>query len=429
MVCLKVSPSCLKGSLMIPPSKSHTMRAIIFGCMGEGRTTIDNYLQSPDVLAMVEAFRLLGITIEIVEQSLVIHGMNGQLQPTKEVIHAKNSGQVLRFIGSLAALLPTYTVITGDHSLCYNRPVQPLLSGLTQLLAFATSCYGDDKAPIIIKGPIVPGSATIRGEDSQPVSGLLIACSFLEGITTLKVENPGEKPWIDLTLFWLKKFGGKITHDNYTFYKIEGPLHYPGFSMKIPGDFSSAAFPIAAALVTGSTITLENLDFDDIQGDKKILDLLQKMNASYKANQSEKTLTIVGGDLEGGITIDINDIIDALPILAVLGCFAKKPIHIVNGAIARKKESDRIHTIATELRKMGAHLEEHRDGLLVFPSHLHGVKVDSHKDHRIAMALAIAALGAKGNTVIQNIECISKSYKTFVEDFQKIGAQMELLNE
>lgn len=425
MATLKIVPSQLKGRLVLPPSKSHTLRAILFGSMGEGTTRIHSYLKSPDTEAMVRAMTLFGVAIQVQETCIEIAGVDGQLKACKNVIDAGNSGQVLRFVGSLAALLPSFTVITGDHSICYSRPVQPLLGALSQLKAFATSSRLDGMAPIIVQGPLQPGFAELDGQDSQPVSGLLIAASFLNGTTKLHVKNPGEKPWIDLTLSWLHGLGGDITHHNYEHYTIRGPLKYKGFEKTIPGDFSSAAFALVAALITKSTLTIENIDMEEIQGDKKIITILAEMGACFEINAQKKTLTVGISTALCGIKIDVNDCIDALPILAVLGCFVSGKTEITNASIARKKECDRIKAISQELRKMGASIEEKEDGLIITPAPLKGAQVFSHADHRIAMALSVAAFGSSGVTFIDGVECIAKSYPSFVSDFQNIGGAIE----
>jgi 3-phosphoshikimate 1-carboxyvinyltransferase len=163
----------------------------------------------------------------------------------------------------------------------------------------------------------------------------------------------------------------------------------------------------------------------DVQGDKKLIPLLIELGANIEIDDHEKTITVKkGSSLKGG-KIDINPLIDAVTILAVLSCFASEPIEIFNGAIARRKESDRIHAIATELKKMGAKVEEKTDGLIIYPSSLKGAAVSTHQDHRMGLSLAVAALGAKGNTRIQGIECISKSYPFFCRSFKQIGAKIE----
>lgn len=426
MTQFKISPSSLKGTIAIPPSKSHTLRAILFGLMGKGKTRVRNYLNSPDTFAMVDAIRMLGASVDMNDEEILIKGTSGNLQSAKNVIDSGNSGQVLRFIGALAGLSPTYTVITGDHSIRHNRPVKPLLSALSQLGAMADSMRQDGYAPIIIKGPMKPGRATLPGEDSQPVSGILIATSFLNGKSEVFVDNPGEKPWIDLTLSWMKRLGLRVDNDNYTHYTVHGNGSYDGFDISVPGDFSSSAFPIAAAIVTDSELTLSNIDMDDCQGDKKLIEALIAMGANIEITAEKKQLKIKKGSKLKGMELDINDYIDAITILAVIGCYTEGTTRIVNAAVARKKESDRIHSICTELKKMGASIEETPDGLIVSRSSLHGAQLKSYADHRIAMSLSIAALGAKGESVIDGVECVAKTFPTFARDLSNLGASIEV---
>ena len=421
-----IRPSTVQGTVIVPASKSHTLRAILFASMANGSSEIRNFLHSPDATAMIEAMRLFGASIEITADLLRIRGLDGKLTAAENVIDSGNSGQVLRFVGALAALSPSYTILTGDHSIRHSRPVKPLLDALSQLGATAVSSRLDGYAPILIKGPMQPGYAQMTGEDSQPVSGMLIATSFLPGKSTIEVANPGEKPWIDLTLFWLKKFGIEITHQNYSRYTVPGSARLDSFSLSIPGDFSSAAFPIAAALVTNSELTLMNLDMNDCQGDKKVIEVLQQMGAKIDIDDEKKMLIVRKNSTLQGRRIDVNDFIDAVPILSVIGCYAEGTTEIVNASIARKKESDRIHAMAVELKKMGASIEEKPDGLIISRSPLHGAQVSSWRDHRIAMSLAIAALGASSETVIEGAECVAKTYPAFAHDLRMIKASIEV---
>lgn len=416
------------GSIPIPPSKSHTLRAILFGLMGEGTSHIKNYLNSPDTWAMVEAIRLLGAKVEVKSEKMIVEGVAGVLRPAENVIDAGNSGLVLRLVGALAGLSPSYTVITGDASLRSNRPVLPLLEGLRQLGALADTMRSNTAAPILVKGPMNPGRIAISGEDSQPISGLLIAASFLKGPTEIFVTHPGEKPWIDLTLHWMRRLNLLVEHENHTHYLVPGHGHYKGFDLSIPGDLSSAAFPIAAALITQSTVTLHAVDMSDCQGDKKLIEVLMSMGAEIEIDKEAQTVTVYGerSQIKGTI-LDINDYIDAITILAVIGCYAAGTTHIVNAAIARKKESDRIHCICTELKKMGAYIEETPDGLRVSQSFLQGATLDSYNDHRIAMSLAVAALGAQGATRIAPVACVAKTFPSFAQDFSHLGASIEVL--
>jgi len=417
----------LKGEITIPSSKSQTLRALLFAALAEGRSWIHQSLLSDDALRMIDACRLLGAEIneDMGNDTIEVTGVNGSITHSKDVIYAGNSGIVLRFLSALAGLGSHPFVITGDHSIRYQRPMQALLGGLSQLGVSAKSMRGDGYAPVIIQGPFSSGRVSISGEDSQPVSALLIAAAFAEIPITIDVENLGEKPWVDLTLHWLKKLGISYINQNDSCFQFFGKSRYPGFSYHVPGDFSSAAFPIAAALITRSALTLKNIDMNDPQGDKKVIDLFKSMGAGIHLDEENKMLRIEKGAQLSGREIDVNDHIDAITILAVVACFAEGETRIVNGAVARKKECDRIHCIASELRKMGADIDETADGLIIRPASLHGAEVESHGDHRMAMSLAAAALGARGNSLIRSVKCVSKTYPAFVRDFNHIGAAIQ----
>ena len=422
MVSLYLRPSSLGGTLTVPPSKSHTLRAILFATLAKGQSVIHNYLHSPDTDAMIKACRQLGAHITAFDERLEI---KGDLRPPEDVIDAGNSGQVLRFVGAILALFPGYGVVTGDHSIRHSRPVLPLLEGLTQLGAFAVSLRGDGHAPIIIKGPLKGGSALVNGEDSQPISGLLIASAFGLGKTELFVENPGEKAWIRLTLDWFDRLGIAYQNDHFERYLIYGGSVIQGFEFTVPSDLSSASYSIGAAIITNSELTLRGIDLSDIQGDKEVIFLLQRMGANIAIDSEKKTITVLKGHKLKGASIDVNEFIDALPLLAVIGCFAEGVTTLVGGKIARKKESDRISCIVSELKKMGAHIDEQEDGLTVERSDLKGALLQSHADHRMAMSLAVASLGAKGASMIEGSECVAKSYRGFFEQLKDLGAQIE----
>lgn len=415
----------LHGKIHIPASKSHTLRAILFGALGTGKSCIQHYLPSNDAFAMIEACRMFGATLDVFEDRIEIQGLNGHINHTEDVIQAGNSGIVLRFCAAIGALAQHPVVITGDHSIRHQRPIKPLLSGLKQLGVSATSMRGDDFAPVIIQGPLLSGIATIAGEDSQPVSALLIAAAFAPGPITLNVTNPGEKPWIALTLDWFDRLSIPYENRGYSYYHLSGNHRYDGFSYHVPGDLSSAAFPIAAALVTQSEITVHNVDMEDTQGDKELIAVFQKMGAIIAIDPARKTLCVKKDGILKGQKIDINNFVDAITILAVVACYAEGETVIYNGAVAKQKECNRIRCIATELRKMGAQISETDDGLLIQKSSLRGAHVQSYQDHRMAMSLSVAALGAEGETLISSTECVAKTFPTFVRDFNALGATIK----
>jgi len=421
-----IKASKLEGVAPVPPSKSHTMRAILFASLAEGRSVVRNYLASPDTTAMISACCLLGAEIHIDADQLIILGTGGKLQVPQQIIDVGNSGQVLRFIGALAALIPADTIITGDESIQHNRPVLPLLDAVKQLGGFAEAINGDGHAPIRVRGPVAGGYAALNGEDSQPVSGLLIAAAFMRGTTELHVHNPGEKPWIDLTLDWFKRLGIRYSCNNYTHYKIEGKTQLAAFDYTVPSDFSSAAFPIVAALITHSTISLTNIDMQDIQGDKAIIPALKSLGANIIYDEQQKILTIKKSQkLEGG-ELNINDYVDAITILSVFGCFVNDPLKITGAAIAKHKESNRIESITRELNKMQGNALPREDGVLIRPKKLTGTLVESYYDHRVAMSLAVAGLASEGTTIVNNVECVAKSFANFAPVMQQLGADIQV---
>lgn len=348
-----VKMSSLRGKVSIPPSKSHTLRAILFGTMGNGKSVIANYLPSTDAQSMIKACEILGAKICVFPDRLEVEGLNGVIRSAEDVIDAGNSGIVLRFCAAIGALASHPVVVTGDHSIRHRRPVMPLLDGLSQLSVSAASMRGNGYAPVIIKGPLKGGLATINGEDSQPVSALLIAAAFADGTTELHVKNPGEKPWVGLTLDWFKRLSIPCENRGYEYYRLRGNCRYEGFDYSVPGDFSSAAFPIAAALVTQSEVTVTNVDMNDPQGDKELINVFIRMGAAIEIDEQSRSICVRKTKSLSGITVDINDFIDAISILAVVACYAEGETRITNASIARHKECDRISCTAAELRKMG----------------------------------------------------------------------------
>lgn len=421
-----VSPGGLRGNIQIPSSKSHSLRAILFGMLGKGTTVIHHYLPSNDVFAMIEACRHLGAHIEVKEHSLIIKGLDGCIQGADDVIQAGNSGIVLRFISAIAALGSQSIVVTGDRS-ARQRPMEQLLRGLEQLGTEAISLKGNGCAPVMIKGPFKPGSVRIEGSDSQPVSSLLIAAAMGCGPVTLTVENPGEKPWVAMTLSWFDRLGIAYQNREFSSYFVSGGSRFAGFDYSVPGDLSSAAFPVVAALVTRSELILENVDLTDVQGDKKFFSILQQMGAPIEVDIGNRRMHVkpLRQALQG-ISIDINDCVDAIAALAVAACYAEGVTEIRNAAVARTKECNRIHCLATELRKMGSDITELEDGLQIRFSTLKGAELNSHGDHRLAMSLTTAALGAKGQSKINDVGCISKTYPEFYSHFKQLGASIEL---
>lgn len=418
----EVIPSAIGGRIHVPPSKSHTHRAILFASLAEGVSTIDNYLDSPDSDAMIYACRLLGAKITKRKNSLIIEGNSGQLTPPEDVIHVGNSGIALRFISALASLSSLPIVITGDASIRSQRPMDVLLRALTELGVHAVSTRHNGFAPLIIKGPIKNTKTKVFGADSQFVSALLILGAFSKTPIEFDVEEPGELPWVNLTLSWLDFL--KVPYENKEFkmFRVGGGPKIKGFDYYVPGDMSSGAFSVTAAVIKGAQLSVEGLDFHDVQGDKLYFDILKKMGAKIEISAADRCIQVLPGSQLKGVTVSINECIDAICALAVAACYAEGVTIIKDATVARTKECDRIEALVNELTKMGAIIRATEDGLEITGAPLKGAEVSSHHDHRMAMALAVAGLGAKGPTFVHGMECIGKTYATFIEDFKAIGA-------
>jgi 3-phosphoshikimate 1-carboxyvinyltransferase len=416
----------LEGEIIIPSSKSHTIRAVIIASLAEGTSKISNPLSSADTMAIVNACKALGAKINTDNKTeWVIEGTNHTLKKPAEALNMANSGTSLRLISGIIAALCDFEVqLEGDDSLS-TRPIQPLLKSLNELGAEALSVNNDGYCPINIKGKMQGGSTETLGITSQYISSLLLACPLLENDTKITVVNPHEIPYIKMTLKWLDQQDIKYeVSDDFTKFKITGNQKYKSFEKTIPADWSSAAFPLVGAAITNSNILIKGLDMEDTQGDKAIIDYLKKMQADISIE--EQGIRIKGKPLQG-CELDINSTPDALPALSVLGCFAEGTTTLINVAQARIKETDRIKVMAEELSKMGADIKEREEGLIIHQSTLKGNKVRGHNDHRIVMALSLAALIAEGKTEITKAESIDVTYPTYIKSMKSLGAKMEVV--
>jgi len=426
MTSLKVKPSKLAGEVVAPPSKSYTHRAFAVGLLAKGESKITNPLIGLDTKATIDATEILGAIISNVRETWVMSGTGGKLEPKNDLIDAKNSGTTIRIMSAVAALSRKPIRLTGDESI-RKRPMGPLIEALVKLGAKG-KCEGPDgRPPVVVGGGLAGGDVEITGAvSSQFISALLIACPYAREDVTLSVaEEPRSKPYIEVTLEVLEAAGAKIKRDkSLTDFKIGGRQIFQPLEMNIPGDFSSAAFVLGAAALTGSRVAVSNLDVKGAQGDKRIVELLKEFGADVKVHRESVEVSSTGK--LAGIEADCGDNPDLVPILAVLGSVADGKTRLTNIPHLRFKETDRLRALATELRKLGADVEEMPDEIrLNGVKQLKGAKLRSYGDHRMAMALGVAGLVAKGETVVDGAESIPVSYPSFVQDMRKLGAQLK----
>ncbi|PNT92428.1 3-phosphoshikimate 1-carboxyvinyltransferase [Clostridium thermosuccinogenes] len=422
---LKVSRSKTSGRVKIPGSKSHTIRALFIASLAEGRSEIINPLISDDAVSAVKTCKAMGADVKIEKDRYIVDGFNGIPKVPDNVIDVGNSGTTLRFATAASALGDGYSVFTGDEQI-RRRPIGPLLEALNNLGAQAFSTRGDGRAPLVVKGRMTGGRTPLDSVTSQYLSALLISTPLLEKETEIDIIRLNEVPYVDITLWWLDKQNIRYENSSYKTFYIPGGQKYKPFKEVIPGDFSSATFFMVLAAISGGEFILENLDISDPQGDRQVLDILKSMGAEVRIDG--KNITISGRELIGR-EIDMNSIPDALPAMAVAGCFAEGETRLINVPQARLKETDRIRVMYEELSKLGADVEELPDGLIIRQSKLKGCPLNGHGDHRIVMALAVAGLNIDGDTVIDTAESISVTFPEFVDLVKACGGNAELVEQ
>ena len=388
------------------------------GMMADGVTRIHAPLLSEDSMAAVRAATLFGAAVDRGDDSCwSVTGTGGKLLNPGKTVDMANSGTSIKIFAGLASLLSFPVSFDGDASL-RSRPMGHLLSALKYLNVKTSSQNG--KCPFTVEGPMTGGETVVNGESSQYVTALLLSAPFAKQDTRIQVENLNEQPYIEITLGWLDRLGLRYTAEkDLSRFEIPGGQSIHAFDVTIPADFSTATFPLVAAAVTGSELTIRNLDFNDVQGDKAVFGLLERMGVEV-IRDGNATRIRPHGPLHAA-DLDLNATPDALPAIAVA---AEGTSRIHNVAQARIKETDRIACMTRELRKMGARVEEFPDGMSITGGGLHGAAVNSYKDHRIAMALTIAAMAAEGESVIKDAECADVTYPGFIDDFRNLGAKI-----
>jgi 3-phosphoshikimate 1-carboxyvinyltransferase len=417
--------SDISGKVRIPGSKSHTIRALFLASLAEGTSEIIDPLISNDALSAVDVCKALGAKIETRGNRYLVLGFGGVPQTPDDVINVGNSGTTLRIATMTAALGTGATVFTGDYQI-RRRPLGPLINAINNLGAIAFSTRDNGMAPVVIRGRAKGGVTDLDAVSSQYLTALLLNTPLLERDTEIQLTRLNEVPYAEMTVWWLQRMGIQYQNQDFKKFFVKGGQKYHPFQMTIPGDFSSATFFMVLAAISGGEIQLENLDMSDPQGDKQILSILETMGA--KVNYQNNLITIRGGELTGG-EFDLNATPDALPALAVAGCFARGETRLVNAPQARLKETDRIQVMFEELSKLGADVEELPDGLIIRESKLKGARVSGHDDHRVVMALAIAGLNIPGETIIDTAEAMSITFPDFVQLINSCHGKLELREE
>ncbi|OCA98497.1 3-phosphoshikimate 1-carboxyvinyltransferase [Clostridium beijerinckii] len=429
---LKIYPGKLSGEVKIPPSKSMAHRAVICAALGDGVSKVTNIDYSDDIIATIEAMSSLGAKITKKEDYLEVYGINSpeniKANSVKEqrTIDCNESGSTLRFLVPIAALFDGVNRFVGRGNLG-KRPLDTYYKIFDeQGIKYS---YKDGILDLKTEGKLKAGEFKMEGNiSSQFITGLLFTLPLLDGDSKIVITTEMEsKGYIDLTLRAIKDFGVEIINNNYEEFIIKGNQIYKSIDYRVEGDYSQAAFFFCADALS-SNIVLNDLKLDSLQGDKEVIDILQRMG--LKLNNKDNGL--IGSASLGlkSTIIDGSQCPDIIPVVSLVAALSEGTTEIINAGRLRIKECDRLAAVTSELNKLGAKIIEKEEGVIIEGvKELKGnVEVWSHKDHRIAMTMAIASTMCKEPIILKDYECVSKSYPQFWDDFKNLGGVFDEWN-
>jgi len=428
-VKVRITPSPVTGEVSAPPSKSYTHRAVIVASLATGDSLIENPLLSDDTLYTIDACRSLGAEIELKSNRLMITGTGGQIMvaPGSERIFAGNSGSTIRMVAPLAALAQAKVVLDGDNRL-RQRPVGDLLAALKSLGAKVRSLGNNGYLPVEIQGGKLSGGeiTTPGGVSSQHISALLIIAPYTENGLTIKTAGElHSKPYLDITLDVMQEFGVEAVNKAYKELLVKGSQQYQAKRYRIEGDYSSAAYFLAAGAIGGKPVKVKNLKANSAQGDKYLLNILSKMGCSVE--YQKEAVTVSRHNELKGIDVDMGDYPDLVQTVAVVAAYSRGKTRITNIGHLRFKETDRISDTAAELSKLGIKIEVNDNTIAIHGGKPKGTEFEAHNDHRMAMSLSVAALFAEGDSIINGAGAVTKSYPRFFNDLTSLKAKIKEL--
>lgn len=404
------------GAVTVPGSKSYTHRALIVSSLADGESVLFNALRCEDTRRTGEALVKFGVEVSWESDHVRVQGRGGKFKATGEKIDVGNSGTSMRFLTALAALKTGITLLDGSERM-RKRPIGELLNGLGKLGVKAYSQEGDDCPPVVVQSQgLKGGTAKVKGgESSQFLSGLLMVAPYAQRDVNIGVIGSlASKPYVDITRDVMSAFGVEIRSQGYHSFFIKAGQRYLPQKYRIEGDASNASYFFSAAAVCGGRVRVRNLNPATIQGDIGFLEILERMGC--RVTRGSDWIEVLGGELHG-VEIDMNEMPDLVPTLAVTAAFVRGKTVIQNMGHLRLKESDRIHALAAELSKMGIRVREGEDRLEIEGGTPHGAEIETYNDHRMAMSFAIAGLAVPG-VKIRAERCVDKSFPGFWDELQ-----------
>jgi len=406
----------ISGSVVLPGSKSLSNRILLLSMLAEGKTEIQNLLDSDDVRRMVEALETLGIQLEEnrAENLITVSGTSGIIPVKEATLMLGNAGTAIRPLTAAMTLGHGRFVLDGVQSM-RERPIIDLVNGLSQLGANLRCIKGADCPPVEVIADGLPGGITrLSGAiSSQYLTAILLAAPYADKEVQIEIiDKLVSVPYVEMTLRLMRSFGVSVNHENFCLFHIPRQTYRSPGSIFVEGDASSASYFLAGAAITKGTVTVKGCGTDSLQGDARFAEVLEKMGAKVESEPQQVKLT---GNSLNGIDVDMNQMPDVAMTLAVVALFASGPTAIRNIYNWRVKETERLQAVSTELRKLGAEVEEGYDYLVIQPpEQIRKAEIDTYDDHRMAMAFSLAACGESPMT-INNPGCVSKTFPDYFE--------------
>jgi len=404
----------------MPGSKSYTHRLLIASALSDGRCLIKNMLKSEDTLLTLGALNRMGVETKETGDGLRVEGTGGVLAPSDDPIFLGNSGTSMRLLTGVAAIgNGTYTLCGTDRM--HERPIQDLMDALAMINVPARSQNNNGCPPVDVTGSrIIGGHVSINCEtSSQYLSSLLLIAPYTEkGLDIHVTHGPVSKPYIDMTVDIVEQLGIQVSRDGYTYFQVPGNRTYKHGVYTVEPDCSQAGYFWAMAAVTQKRINVGHISRNSRQGDVRFVDVLEKMGCEVE--HGEDGIAVTGRPLRA-VTVDMSDMPDIVPTLAVVASFAEGTTRIKNVAHLKEKESDRLGSVALELKKMGIEATVHDTGLDIKGGAPHGAEIHTYNDHRIAMSFAVAGLVVSGVHIMDE-HCVAKSFPNFWDVFEGLYA-------
>jgi 3-phosphoshikimate 1-carboxyvinyltransferase len=415
----EIIPHPVKDSTVsVPGSKSYTHRILIAAALSDGECRIINPLRSEDTLLTLSGLEQMGVPVDAGTDDFIVQGTAGELKPCIDPVYLGNSGTSIRLLTGICALGKGEYILDGTERM-RQRPIQDLVDGLNQLGVPAHSIRGNGCPPVHVKGDRIRGGAVRLkcGISSQFLSSMLLLAPYTEeGIEIIVAEGPVSRPYVDMTLEVMERLGVSVERDGYARFQVSGKQVYRAGTYGVEPDCSQASYFWGAAAISGASVKVTGTTKRSRQGDVRFVDVLAAMGC-HVIEESDGIR--VSGGLLSGVDVDMSDMPDMVPTLAVIAAFAAGNTVIRNVAHLKAKESDRLGSVVAELKKMGIKADCTDTGMVISGGDPKGAGIETYDDHRIAMSFAIAGLKTPG-VVIRDEGCVRKSFPNFWEVFEML---------